>query len=61
MTEHEFATIDHVKEDMLEIIMNLKKLRIKIFLKMKAKLLNLNLNQKVKVKLLQKILQKTAK
>jgi len=30
-TSHEFTTIDHVKEDVLEIILNLKKLRMKIF------------------------------
>jgi DNA-directed RNA polymerase subunit alpha len=28
---HEFSTLPHVKEDILEIILNLKKLRIKIF------------------------------
>lgn len=29
--DHEFATLDGVKEDILEIILNLKKLRLKIF------------------------------
>lgn len=29
--DHEFTTIPHVKEDILEIILNLKKLRLKIF------------------------------
>jgi DNA-directed RNA polymerase subunit alpha len=28
--DHEFATIDHVKEDVLEIILNLKQLRVKV-------------------------------
>lgn len=28
---HEFTTLPHVKEDMLELILNLKKLRLKIF------------------------------
>ena len=28
---HEFATLPHVKEDVLEIIMNLKKLKVKMF------------------------------
>ncbi len=29
--DHEFATLPHVKEDMLEIILNLKMLRLKLF------------------------------
>ena len=29
--EHEFATLSHVKEDVLEIILNLKALRVKLF------------------------------
>ena len=29
--DHEFATLPHVKEDVLELILNLKKLRLKIF------------------------------
>lgn len=29
--EHEFSTIPHVKEDVLEIILNLKQLRLKLF------------------------------
>ncbi|HEU0051211.1 MAG TPA: DNA-directed RNA polymerase subunit alpha [Patescibacteria group bacterium] len=29
--EHEFSTLPHVKEDMLEIILNLKALRVKLF------------------------------
>lgn len=29
--DHEFSTIDHVKEDVVEIILNLKSLRIKLF------------------------------
>lgn len=29
--DHEFSTIDHVKEDVVEIILNLKALRIKLF------------------------------
>lgn len=29
--DHEFATLPHVKEDVLELILNLKKLRLKVF------------------------------
>jgi DNA-directed RNA polymerase subunit alpha len=29
--DHEFSTIDHVKEDVVEIILNLKSLRMKLF------------------------------
>ncbi len=36
--EHEFATMPHVKEDVLEIILNLKALRLKLFAKEPVKL-----------------------
>ena len=38
--DHEFAALPHVKEDVLELILNLKKLRLKI---LAMKRLNLNL------------------
>jgi len=36
--DHEFSTIPHVKEDVLEIIMNLKALRLKLFAEEPVKL-----------------------
>lgn len=36
--DHEFMTMPHIKEDVLEIIMNLKKLRLKVFTKEIVKL-----------------------
>lgn len=35
---HEFATLDHVQEDVVEIILNLKKLRLRVFSQEEVKL-----------------------
>ena len=57
---HEFAALDNVKEDVLEIVLNLKKLRLKIFSENENEIIKLELRGKGEKKLIAKDITKNS-
>lgn len=58
--DHEFTTVEHVKEDVLEIVLNLKKLRMKIFSD-EEEVIKLEIKHKGEGKILAKDIEKNSK
>ncbi|OGF27024.1 DNA-directed RNA polymerase subunit alpha [Candidatus Falkowbacteria bacterium RIFOXYC2_FULL_47_12] len=58
--DHEFAALEHVKEDGLEILLNLKKLRLKIFSGAAGEVIKLELKAKGEKKLTAKDISKNS-
>jgi DNA-directed RNA polymerase subunit alpha len=58
--DHEFGALPHIKEDVLEILLNLKKLRLKIFSEGEGEVIKLELKSKGEKKLTAKDITKNS-